>query len=326
MIPDMSLRVEVVDRADVRQLLQWNRVLRDGYAVGRQQVWFRSDDATLAQFQDPHPARTSALLIAKIGDVPVGAAEASVDPDEPAEVEVAVLDGFRRRGVGRMLLDAVRDTLRGTATILRTETYSDAGVTFARAEGLNIGIRESRQMVELPLSTAQLAAFPDAPAGINLRSWCGRCPDEVVEDWAELRARMSDDVPMGDLSRSPASVDVDAVRRNERRMHDQGYLLVRSLACTNGDGIGYTEILLSRSDPEIVNQDDTFVDKNFRGRGIGRALKAANLRLLMSVPESAESRSLQTYTALTNEPMLALNRSVGFHGVDTLTVLEGPLG
>ncbi|AZS38745.1 hypothetical protein CVS54_00042 [Microbacterium oxydans] len=79
-------------------------------------------------------------------------------------------------------------------------------------------------------------------------------------------------------------------------------------------------------DPTIVLQDDTFVEERVRGRGIGRALKVANLRLLMTLPESSASRFLQTYTAPTNAPMLALNRSVGFTEVDVLTVLEGPLG
>ena len=63
-----------------------------------------------------------------------------------------------------------------------------------------------------------------------------------------------------------------------------------------------------------------------RGHGVGRALKLANLRLLMTLPESSASQFLQTYTAPTNAPMLTLNRSVGFTEVDVLTVLEGPLG
>ncbi len=101
---------------------------------------------------------------------------------------------------------------------------------------------------------------------------------------------------------------------------------MRSVARADGEAVGYTEILLSRPDPKIVLQDDTFVAQRVRGRGIGRALKVANLRRLMSLPESSDSRFLQAYTALTNAPMLALNRSVGFEEVDVLTILEGPLG
>nr|WP_240740465.1 GNAT family N-acetyltransferase [Microbacterium sp. PI-1] len=87
-------------------------------------------------------------------------------------------------------------------------------------------------------------------------------------------------------------------------MSEQGYILVRSLARAGEESVGYTEILLSRSDPEIVHQDDTFVEERVRGRGVGRALKVANARLLMGLPESAGSRILQTYPEPTNTPML----------------------
>lgn len=240
----VSLRVSTVDPQQVAQLRRWNGLLRDGYAVGRQRVWARSDDAAIAQFQNPHPTRRSVLPLAEIDGVSVGAAEAHANPEEPADVEIAVLDGFRRQGVGRVLLGAVRGTFRTVASTIRAETYSEAGVAFALSEGLDVGVRESRQVLDLPIALA----------------------------------------------------------------------------------VGYTEILLSRHDPEIVHQDDTFVEERMRGRGIGRALKAANLRQLMSLPESASSRFLQTYTALSNAPMLALNRAIGFEEADILTVLEGPLG
>lgn len=322
----MNIRIDVVDPLNPADLLRWNQVLQAGYAAGRRHVWSRSDEATLAQFQNPHPTRMSTLLLADVDGVPAGAVEAHVDPGEPADVEIAVLEPVRRRGVGRLLRDAVRDALRGSATLLRTETYSEAGVAFARSVGMTVGSRESRQVVGLPVSAGMLAALSDAPSGVDVLSWTGRCPDDAVEGWARLRARMSHDVPMGDLTRTPAAADIDAVRRNEQRMHDQGYILVRSVARADGVEVGYTEILLSRSDPAIVHQDDTFVAQHVRGRGIGRALKVANLRLLQSLPESADSRLLQTYTALTNEPMLALNRAVGFAEEDVLTILEGPLG
>lgn len=322
----MNLHIAVVDPRNVSRLLQWNGVLRDGYSAGRRQVWSRSGDATRVQFQKPHPTRRSLLLLAEIDGEPAGAAEAHVHPGEPADVEIAVLPPFRRRGVGRTLLQAVRNQLREAATVMRAETSSDAGVAFASSAGMRVGIRESRQVVGLPVSDSTLAVLGGTPSDVEILSWVGACPDEVLDDWARLRAHMSEDVPMGDLTRSATQADVEAVRRNEQRMSEQGYLLIRSLARRDGDAAGYTEILLSGSAPEIAFQDDTFVEERVRGHGIGRALKSANLRRLMSVPESVDARWLQTYTALTNEPMLALNSAVGFEEVDVLTVLEGPLG
>lgn len=320
-----EVKIEVVDPQDDARLLRWNALLREGYASGRRHVWSRSDDATRLQFQNPHPTRRSVLLLADIDGVAVGAAEAHVHPGDPAEVEIAVRDDRRRRGVGRALLRAVSEALRSSATVIRAETYSDDGVSFALSAGLRAGSRESRQIVGLPISEGTLAEQDERPDDIDIRSWSGPCPDELLEGWARLRSRMSDEVPMGTLTRSTMRPDVQAVRRNEQRMSEQGYILVRSLARAGEEAVGYTEILLSRSDPEIVHQDDTFVEERVRGRGVGRALKVANARLLMSLPESAGSRILQTYTEPTNTPMLALNRSFGFEEADVLTVLEGPL-
>lgn len=320
-----EVKIEVVDPQDDARLLRWNAVLREGYASGRRHVWSRSDDATRLQFQNPHPTRRSVLLLADIDGVAVGAAEAHVHPGDPAEVEIAVRDDHRRRGIGGALLRAVREALRPSATVIRAETYSDDGVSFALSAGLRVGSRESRQIVGLPISEGTLADQDEHPGDIDIRSWSGPCPDELLEGWARLRSRMSDEVPMGTLTRSTMRPDVQAVRRNEQRMSEQGYILVRSLARAGEESVGYTEILLSRSDPEIVHQDDTFVEERVRGRGVGRALKVANARLLMSLPESTGARILQTYTEPTNTPMLTLNRSFGFEEADVLTVLEGPL-
>ena len=236
----MDIHITHVDPQNTALLSRWNGILRDGYAAGRRKVWSRSDEATRRQFQNPHPIRISVLLLAELDGVPAGAAEAHVHPGEPADVEIAVLDRFRRRGIARALLRAVRDALRGTATLVRTETYSEAGVSFARSEGLRVGMRESRQVVDLPLPVGTLESLPAAHPDIEVVSWVGACPDELLADWARLRTHMSDDVPMGDLTRTAAAADVAAVRRNEQRMSEQGYALVRSVARIGGKAVGYT--------------------------------------------------------------------------------------
>jgi GNAT superfamily N-acetyltransferase len=146
-----------------------------------------------------------------------------------------------------------------------------------------------------------------------------------VEDWTLLTGQMEADVPMGDLTRSPKRSDVAEVRLNEQRMAEQGWVLVSALAQLDGVSVGYSQIFVSRHDPEIIAQDDTLVDRAHRGRGIGRALKIANLENLSGVPEAHDGRWLQTYTALDNGPMLALNRAFGFREADVLSILEGPI-
>ncbi|GAB3914339.1 hypothetical protein GCM10011575_45330 [Microlunatus endophyticus] len=175
------------------------------------------------------------------------------------------------------------------------------------------------------MSAEQLTRLGRPSARAEIKGWVGRCPEELIEDWASLTRQMDVDVPMGDLTRSSKVTDVSAVRQNEERMLAQGYIPINCLAQIAGRSVGYTELLVSSHDPEIVNQDDTLVDRAHRGNGVGRALKLANLRQLLEVPQARRSRWVQTYTARDNEPMLALNRAIGFREADVMTALEGPL-
>jgi len=320
-----DVRIKAVDVADADRLVQWNGVLRDGYNAGREAAWWRSPEATVSQFQVPRPGRFSVALLATRGAAPVGAAEAHVDPCDPAVVEISVLPTARRQRIGRRLAEEVAKALAGRADLVQVETYSDAGVAFAERHGLAVGNQEVRQLLDLPASRAALDGLARPAGDVTVHSWVGPCPEDVVVDWASLNAQMDADVPVGDLTRTAHRSGVDAVRRSEERLQARGYVLVRSLARVGGRSVGYTEILVSRHDPEIVVQDDTLVCRAHRGRGVGRALKLANLGQLTDLPEAADARWVQTYTAADNAPMLALNHAIGFRDADLMTVLEGPL-
>jgi len=326
-----AVQITPVDPTDREALLAWNALLRDGFNAGRDAAWWADDESVLAQHGDPKPGRISVLLVARLDGTPVGAAGAEVDPGDPAEVELSVLPPHRRRGVGRALAGAVREALAGDAEIVQAETYSAAGVAFALDQGMRLGNQEHRLLREMPLdheAPRELedvrVAAPPAP-GVEIRTWHGACPEELVEDWARLTTQMDADVPMGDLTRPASRGEVEELRRTEQRMDAQGWTLVRGLALHEGVAVGYTEILVNRHDPEILTQDDTLVDRAHRGLGIGRALKLANLENLRQVPEAAGARWIQTYTALDNTPMLALNRTLGFREADVLSILEGEL-
>ncbi|APX33471.1 hypothetical protein BH708_12935 [Brachybacterium sp. P6-10-X1] len=327
-----DLRITDVDPTRQSDLLAWNALLGEGFNAGREAAWWASDETALAQYGDPKPGRTSVLLAATLDGRPVGAAGADVDPGEAADVEISVLPQQRRQGIGTALATAVRERLRGAAKILQAETYSETGVAFATSLGLQAGHQEHRLLLDLPVDLEALWAHharperaPSAP-DVQVRSWTGACPEDVIEEWARLTTQMEEDVPMGDLTRPATRSDVDSVRRGEQRMADQGWVLVRSLARLDGVGVGYTELFVSRHDPEIITQDDTLVDRGHRGHGVGRALKLANLENLSTVEEARGARWVQTYTAPDNTAMLALNRAFGFRVADELTILEGPVG
>ncbi len=140
---------------------------------------------------------------------------------------------------------------------------------------------------------------------------------------------MNQDVPTGELTVSARQVDAERVRESDRRMAEQGWTKVRSMALdAGGIGRGYTELFVSEHDDGVVVQDDTWVDESHRGRRLGMRLKVANLRQLQDHDGGAllgPRRSVQTYCEQDNAAMRRINAEVGFRAVDTLRGYEGPV-
>jgi mycothiol synthase len=337
--PD-GVTIRAVDPSDTDGLRAWNAAAREAYCAGRDTVWWEALDALRVHFAEIPPGRLVRALVAEDPDGGVvGTVDMEARPGEPADVEIGVLPSRRRRGIGTALASAAEAELATWASSsgpnagdaadsapvppVQVEVYTDEGVAFAQRLGLAEGNREHRLLRDLPIATDELDALDRPNSCVQTFSWSGPVPDDLAVDWARLQTQMQEDVPMGDLTRTVRASDIRAVRDHEKRMTDRGWILVRSLAQLDGASVGYTVILLSRENPEIAVQDDTLVDRAHRGHGVGRALKTANLRQLMTMPEASDTRHVQTFTATSNAPMLALNKAFGFRVADTMTALEG---
>ena len=79
-------------------------------------------------------------------------------------------------------------------------------------------------------------------------------------------------------------------------------------------------ILLHPDRPSFAHQEDTAVVPAHRGFGLGRWLKAANLRATLEA--HPEVTVVQTYNAETNGPMLDINVAMGFRPHRTVAAYQ----
>lgn len=310
------------------RLEAWHATVAAAYAVGREPGWWESYESTRIYLGREQARTRYAALVATAGGQVVGGAEVAMPLDEDLEtfsVTLGVAEEARRQGIGSALWDAVRAAVEGR-TVAQAEVHVPPGeenwpgARFAESRGLRCASTEHRFLLDLPVPDELLRADPD-----GIVSWVGPCPEEHLAEWARMRTHMNEDVPMGGLTVTARTVDADRVRESDRAMAEQGWTKVRSMALApDGAGLGYTELFVSAHDPDVVVQDDTFVDRSARGQGLGLRLKVANLRLLQDTPGLLGGRrAVQTYCEQDNVAMRRTNERLGFRLVDELREYEG---
>ena len=239
------------------------------------------------------------------------------------DLELAVAPEHQRRGHGRVLLDHAlqRSAELGRHQVLggvnEPPTGENRAMRFAAAAGASRSLGEMRRTLDLDaLDLDRLAALraeaERAAEGYHLVSWIGHCPDDLVDEYAALIARMSTDAPMGGIDLEPEHWDAARVREREAVMDGQLRTEYATAARHGEDGplVAYTDIVTTRHDPANARQWDTLVLKEHRGHRLGSLVKVANLELLLA--EAPEARRVHTWNADENAHMIAINEAMGF--------------
>lgn len=235
------------------------------------------------------------------------------DADPSLWFDVGVLPAHRRRGIGSTLYaEASRHAeslgREGLACTAR-EDEEDA-LDFLGHRGFVVVDRLRK--LSLDLGGLELPS-PGLPAGISIVTYAQR-PELIAEMYAVFR-EASGDVPGEEADRD---LSFEEWRSEEIDAPDKLPELV--FLALDGDrvvGVGGLEV------PSSGDARNGFlaVARSHRRRGVGRAIKLAEL----AAAKRAGIRRLVTSSPERNEPMLRLNRSLGYRPIPGLAVLRGPL-
>lgn len=281
-------------------------------------------------------------FVAKVGTDVVGWARyetLDLDDNKEGSLEVFVDSDHREQGVGTALLAQllqvaaaagrtellarvmVHEGVAGPTVVPATGVGSvpaaDTGVAFALARGF--GLEQVDQINRLPLPVPrelfeQRVAIASAGFGddYELVHWAAPTPEEYLDDLARLYTEMSTAEMIGDHEPTEDVWDANRMREYEAREKGSPRRRLYAAARERSSGllVAFTLLDVPGAPDGAVNQWSTLVSAAHRGRRLGLAIKLENLRQLMS--DFPGHPSVTTMNAEENEPMIALNESVGF--------------
>jgi GNAT superfamily N-acetyltransferase len=199
-------------------------------------------------------------------------------------------------------------------TVLTMSAQTEPGHAFLK----HVGAIEKHRTVEqravfAGLDWLRFRQWEDGAAaqGLAWERYAGRVPRDVLIDLLPVFTELFADVPLGGLETGPIRWEMngyDLWYETLERVGGAHHLVL--LRAPNGSVAGLSEAGWDIRAPSIVRQQLTAVTRPWRGRGIGRALKAAMLRQVHEM--HPEATVIGTNNAEVNAPILSINARAGF--------------
>lgn len=234
-------------------------------------------------------------------------------------VDLSVLAPYRQRGLGRRLLAEVV-ALAGehgrTRLIGGTGDRVPAGERFARRLGAQAALAtHTNQLTLSELDRGLLEGWVrrGEQEATDYRVWLndGPYPEARYAAIADLWNVMNT-APRGDLDMQDWQMSEERLRHWEAQLAATGERRLSAFAehTESGELVGYSELFWQPGRESLLFQGATGVRPEHRRHGLGRWLKAANLKAALAA--NPQGRFVRTGNADVNAAMLGINHALGF--------------
>ena len=232
------------------------------------------------------------------------------------QFNLELLPEYRRKGIGTKALSKVCEFAKDNQKqILIANSSEDDGKAFLKTIGAHVaqsGVenRLDLEKVNWKMVSEWAEAGPKRSPGTELKL-VSTIPEEIIEKYSKVYTETMNQQPMGDLEIDDIIHTPELLREMQKRWTSLGrkhltYMTIEP----NGDISGLTEVLYRPEKENMIEQLLTGVQENYRGKGLGKWLKA---QMLLKVKEEFPQITIvSTGNATTNAPMISINDRLGF--------------
>lgn len=228
-----------------------------------------------------------------------------------------LLAPHRRRGTGRRMLEkAAALASEHNKSRIVLDSDEDDGKAFIEAIGAEVALRWRQNRLYLDeVDWEMVNGWAEEGAARNpdtsLQWVTHPIEDSLIEEYCELFTEVFNQMPFDDLDVGEFSFTPETVTQAVSRVVDAGGTwFAATTREANGDLSGLTEMGYIPDRETMISQYMTGVAQAYRGRGLGKWLKAA--MVLKVRDEYPKVKMIVTGNATSNAAMLAINDRLGF--------------
>ena len=263
------------------------------------------------------------IWLAKENNAAIGFANLQIvhlpDNQHMAQFNIQILPEHRNKGVGKTILKELCETAKTANRSLLIAMSHDkipAGDIFLERYGFGRGMET--KVSQLSISDLELQKLEGwiktgetRASDYVLGCWDAAIPEQEILAFSSLMDVMNTQ-PKGDLEMEDEHLSPEVIRDMEKVKFGSGGRRVISYVKhrTSGEFAGYTELEWHPTRASIVTQQATGVNLEHRNLGLGRWLKAANLREMLAL--NLDAKFVRTGNADVNAAMLKINLELGF--------------
>ena len=258
-------------------------------------------------------SRAFAVFVAELdGELAGGAHVRLATYTDKPHAKVYVLADRRRQGVGQTLLDSVDAwCVERGADALTSWVADDDPESLAWADRRGFEERWRERFVELDLTTYTPRQV-DTPPDVEIVTWAER--PEITPGLYEVACEALPDIPDSEDEQIEPFDEWLAIHMHGPQDRDDATFA----AIADGEVVGWAKLTFPASMPDTPFHDLTGVKRAWRGRGIARALKHAQLNWA----KAEGFRRLRTAMVARNEPIQRLNEQLGYKPIPGRIVVE----